>query len=556
MKLNNKGFALTSIIYMLIVLFLMIMLLVLANLATRKVVLDKMKNNVKNELNQGGTINSSDLPYQNITSGIYYETLELAFKHAKTGDTIKVLKDVEDTSTPILNENKEVKIDLAGNEISLDKKLTNNGTLDIYSSENDGTIISPVNGPISNIGTLTINGTSSDHTLSIINNSTTTPKAYSIIDNFGTATLNNKVTLKYNQNSTSGSANRYVITNSGTTIVNGATIINNMDGTDKEMGISNTSTATNGSIIVNSGTIETSNTPLWNNGSTKNTTGTPAIKVVGGTIKASLGAAIINSKANSMVYITGGEISSTGSNTIENIGNINITGGTISSLNGRGVQATTGTITIGKDDGNISQTTPSITAKLHGVEVTSGTINFYDGKVTSQSGSGSSISGTVATPTGYSRKTVLNGTTETSTLGWATDSNDTLIVNDTNEYSKASTLASNQYEEIKQYTINAPFTANSVYQLEVDAKGTGYMYNYFWGASGYWQVQTIQPLGGTAKGGGDGNNRIDLTSEWKHYEVRFTLKSSGNANVNKYLLFRVFGGNTAYIKNIKFYKIN
>lgn len=556
MKLNNKGFALTSIIYMLIVLFLMIMLLVLANLATRKVVLDKMKNNVKNELNQGGTINSSDLPYQNITSGIYYETLELAFKHAKTGDTIKVLKDVEDTSTPILNENKEVKIDLAGNEISLDKKLTNNGTLDIYSSENDGTIISPVNGPISNIGTLTINGTSSDHTLSIINNSTTTPKAYSIIDNFGTATLNNKVTLKYNQNSTSGSANRYVITNSGTTIVNGATIINNMDGTDKEMGISNTSTATNGSIIVNSGTIETSNTPLWNNGSTKNTTGTPAIKVVGGTIKASLGAAIINSKANSMVYITGGEISSTGSNTIENIGNINITGGTISSLNGRGVQATTGTITIGKDDGNISQTTPSITAKLHGVEVTSGTINFYDGKVTSQSGSGSSISGTVATPTGYSRKTVLNGTTETSTLGWATDSNDTLIVNDTNEYSKVSTLASNQYEEIKQYTINAPFTANSVYQLEVDAKGTGYMYNYFWGASGYWQVQTIQPLGGTAKGGGDGNNRIDLTSEWKHYEVRFTLKSSGNANVNKYLLFRVFGGNTAYIKNIKFYKIN
>jgi len=56
MKLNNKGFALTSMIYMLIVLFLMIMLLILANLAQRKVVLDKIKNDVKNNLNQGGLV--------------------------------------------------------------------------------------------------------------------------------------------------------------------------------------------------------------------------------------------------------------------------------------------------------------------------------------------------------------------------------------------------------------------------------------------------------------------------------------------------------------------
>ena len=56
MKLNNKGFALTSIIYMLIVLFLMVMLLILANLAQRKVVLDKIKSEVKENLNQGGLI--------------------------------------------------------------------------------------------------------------------------------------------------------------------------------------------------------------------------------------------------------------------------------------------------------------------------------------------------------------------------------------------------------------------------------------------------------------------------------------------------------------------
>lgn len=61
MKLNNKGFALTSIIYMLIVLFLTIMLLILANLASRKVVLDKIKNEVKGNLNQGGVLASSNM---------------------------------------------------------------------------------------------------------------------------------------------------------------------------------------------------------------------------------------------------------------------------------------------------------------------------------------------------------------------------------------------------------------------------------------------------------------------------------------------------------------
>lgn len=69
MKLNNKGFALTSIIYMLITLFLMIMLLVLANLASRKVVLDKIKSDVKNKLNQGPLnaedITARELQYQN-----------------------------------------------------------------------------------------------------------------------------------------------------------------------------------------------------------------------------------------------------------------------------------------------------------------------------------------------------------------------------------------------------------------------------------------------------------------------------------------------------------
>ena len=90
MKLNNKGFALTSIIYMLIVLFLMIMILILANLAQRKVVLDKLKYDVKEKLNQTVSINAQNLPYQNTTTGIFYETLSDALKNSDNGNTIIV----------------------------------------------------------------------------------------------------------------------------------------------------------------------------------------------------------------------------------------------------------------------------------------------------------------------------------------------------------------------------------------------------------------------------------------------------------------------------------
>lgn len=67
MKLNNKGFALTSMIYMLIVLFLMVLLLVLSNLASRKVVLDKLKYDVKVKLDQD--VNSRSFFRTNQISG-------------------------------------------------------------------------------------------------------------------------------------------------------------------------------------------------------------------------------------------------------------------------------------------------------------------------------------------------------------------------------------------------------------------------------------------------------------------------------------------------------
>lgn len=714
-KLNNKGFALTSIIYMLIVLFLMIMLLVLANLAQRKLVLDKLKNNVKKELNQTVNINSQDLPYQNITSGIYYETLELAFKHAKTGDTIKVLKDVEEittaTNTKGTTENPVV-LDLNGKTITTSETLTNIGTLSIIGGgtiETNSTAPSNYRFIIQNNGTLSITETTLTSTAANseyergINLGSTTAK---LTINAGTniTTTGISIVNDYSQRSTASDPAIYIaggtitskkyqaiwqsspvttgmvyitdgiivseisqtiynnstgkITISGGTITGGTgcnAVTNNSTGTveisagnistTNKDAVANNSTGTltitggtittttggagvasaNGNVTISGGKITAAGNGVWinkgnatignNNGTTQpeitgisvcgvNVYNTANVTILGGTINSESSYGVYNnstgtvtienanitSHQNSVINtkgitrILGGNFTATNSDAVRNssTGTTTIAGGIFTSNTSAGISVGAGTVevtggtitgktygvwvnssnsptfTLGTNDGNVNTNSPQISAPTgEGVSKGTGsTFNFYDGAIIGKSNNSMTSNGTLVTPIGYSRKTVLDGTTETSTIGWATDSNDTLIVNDSTEYSKSNTQASNKYEEIKQYTINAPFAANEVYQLEVDAKGTGSMYNYFWGASGYWQVDTIQQLDGTLKTGTDGNNRIYLTNEWKHYEVRFTLKGTGNANVNKYLLFRVFGGNTAYIKNIKFYKIN
>ena len=48
---NNKGFAISTIIYSMVILFLMLMLLILLMLSTRKVILDKQKTGIINSIN-------------------------------------------------------------------------------------------------------------------------------------------------------------------------------------------------------------------------------------------------------------------------------------------------------------------------------------------------------------------------------------------------------------------------------------------------------------------------------------------------------------------------
>ena len=133
---------------------------------------------------------------------------------------------------------------------------------------------------------------------------------------------------------------------------------------------------------------------------------------------------------------------------------------------------------------------------------------------------------------------------------------DTSKVYDTGEYTGSQSSSASTYNDFKQYSIPAPFAAGEVYQLDVDVKGSGLLYNYFYGAANYLQVASWTNSNGQSGTGTDGFNQIPLTSSYTHYTVRFTLSNNGNTGVVKYLLFRAMPGCTATIKNISFKKVS
>ena len=341
MKLNNKGFALTSMIYMLIVLFLMIMLLVLSNLAQRKVILDKVTYDIKNKLDQGVTVNAAELPYQNQTTGIYYETLELAITKATSGDTIKVLKNVTDQSTPSIPQGKEIKIDIAGKEVTLSQMITNSGNLDIYTSEPEGIIYNSNQKTIKNnsTGTLTINDTNNINTLFIIN--TTTSSGSRIFVNDGNLTINNANIEIKNAPSPSSTTDSYLITNYKRVEINDSTLTNVARNTTNDCGIINISGYSNARIVFNSGTIRTGGPTIYNNGGTSSSFDDPVIEVNGGTIISNKYNAIRENLAGAYDVINGGEIYNEnipGSMVVVHMnGKLKMTGGTIYAYNGSGI---------------------------------------------------------------------------------------------------------------------------------------------------------------------------------------------------------------------------
>lgn len=61
--MNNKGFAISSVMYSILVVFLIILVGILGTLGSRKVVLDKLKKDLKEELESGTSDNVWDFTY-------------------------------------------------------------------------------------------------------------------------------------------------------------------------------------------------------------------------------------------------------------------------------------------------------------------------------------------------------------------------------------------------------------------------------------------------------------------------------------------------------------
>ena len=180
---------------------------------------------------------------------------------------------------------------------------------------------------------------------------------------------------------------------------------------------SGTLTGSGANTVTNAGTLTKTGTSKIIN------TSTSAYGAIGNTGTATISAGTITSAYRTItnsnkLTITGGTI--TGSDiAVNNSGTATVTGGTVTSTGKIGIYNTTdGKLTIGTNETtpSVNTTVPSITGKTYGVQA-GGTFNFYDGVIKGQSGTGTSINGTItATPTGYFAKKTVENNVETAIL--------------------------------------------------------------------------------------------------------------------------------------------
>ena len=397
-----------------------------------------------------------------------YGTLVDAMKYVTDGNTIKVLNNRTENSTATLASGKNVTFNLNGKTITTSANvntIVNEGTLTVQDSAGSGTIRNTLTTAsvtiINNKGTLTFSG-SNNFTIS----GASTSASQTLINNSGTATLSKGTLEQTGTLAAEGTSYRYIVNGTGALTISGAELKNTSSTTTiYDRGVRSTRT-----ITVSSGTITTKGATICSAG-TATSESAPATKITGGTMKSTSHYGIVNAAAG-LIYINSANASITGSNygIYNNTGNvklvngeiiagsshgiynnstgtITVTGGSITSTTGSGIYNKTtgvvtvtggsitssggtgiynnaaGTVTIGTNEStpSVSTTVPSITGKVAGINVGTGTFNFYDGVIKGQSGSGSSIKGTIsAVPTGYgAQKTTLAAnsvTTETAIL--------------------------------------------------------------------------------------------------------------------------------------------
>lgn len=98
MKLNNRGFAISSVMYSLLIMAVALMFSIIAVLVSRKMTLDKIKDDVKNDIN-GNIINTPD-EYKGIPEAVYTTGQDIMF----AGLNWQVISDNGLNTTLVLND--------------------------------------------------------------------------------------------------------------------------------------------------------------------------------------------------------------------------------------------------------------------------------------------------------------------------------------------------------------------------------------------------------------------------------------------------------------------
>lgn len=113
------------------------------------------------------------------------------------------------------------------------------------------------------------------------------------------------------------------------------------------------------------------------------------------------------------------------------------------------------------------------------------------------------------------------------------------------------TAATSGYKTVVQFENIYNYMPGKEHTLSFWAKGSGELATYFNGPQGYVPVTNVVQSTGAESTNADGDSRWQLTENWQRYSVTWTLAEKGGITLPKYVLFRVFYGNSASVCGVK-----
>ena len=302
-----------------------------------------------------------------------YNSLNKAIEAIESEGTIEVFAGSTVRTLSIIPAEKNITLDMNGNQVAFIQPLVNRGTLTIVDSSNGET------GALQATRSVNIIESSGTFTMQSGNITKENTNNYAVnitggtgyikggkIESTGTA-LNSTASALYIEGGLVKGAT--AVTHNNLVKMTGGTL----EGTDNGI----YSNYGDGSIVFEGGTINVpTGTGITNTGSNPSYH-SGSIVVTGGTINAATG--IYN---HFILSYEGGTINATGNGIVVD-NTTAITGGTINAGT-YGVYHRGGTLTIGNPNDEVNTTTPAITGDTYGLYRSGGTTNFYDGYLMGQ----------------------------------------------------------------------------------------------------------------------------------------------------------------------------